>query len=197
MESSLDPIFPLPAGTGFIPVREGEGRSIFSGTKHVSAGMTYRAFFVLWEQAERLGRMNYQKYLATAPDIAATYLEAVIWCRQIAYPDVRIEPLSEEEAAKIRAKEVKVKPEKGKKATEPKKLVCPECENADVMKSRRAGIAGFKCRQCKHWWPAETPTAPAQAPDEAPATKTAKKSKKADKKSKKKKSKKDKKKGKE
>lgn len=109
IESSLDPILPLPAGTGIPPIKEGRGKDLFENDLHVAAGMTYRAFYTLWEQAERLAAINYPRYVGKGKTwelVAQTALEAVVWCRQIGHPNIQIEAISEKKAQKIRRKEV-------------------------------------------------------------------------------------------
>lgn len=74
----LDPIFPLPANTGVPPVAQGQGKEIMERDDPVVVMLPYRAFYFMWEHAERQGAKEYPKYVGTNMDRAAqTWLDAV------------------------------------------------------------------------------------------------------------------------
>lgn len=172
--SSLDPIFPLPAGTGIPPIKQGRGAELFENDVYVEAGMTYRSFYVMWEQVERRAAENYPKYVGgPMGHVADTWLEAVVWCRNIAFPNVTIEAISERKAQKIRAREI----EKAKNAALAKRkkpasegdtsdetpTECPKCGiNRTILKrkSRKTGKKIWKCADCEHTWPRRSPGLP-------------------------------------
>lgn len=103
----LDPILPLPAGTEIPPVRQGEGKEIMQNDKTMIVSMPYRAFYLMWEQAERRARENYPKYVGGQLDHhARASLEAVHAFRSAARgEDLPILPEKKaQKARKIRAK---------------------------------------------------------------------------------------------
>lgn len=182
--SSLDPIFPLPADTGPPPIKEGEGRELFNRTDHVANGMTYRAFYVLWEQAEHRAREHYARYKnGHLPHVAETWLEVIVHLRQIGHPNIRIEPISEKKAKKIRAKEAeelkkkqesaaKARAAKGKnpvregESGEPSE--CPKCGTHRTIlpiQHKKTGLKLWKCADCDHRWPRTAPTSRSEALD--------------------------------
>lgn len=180
--SSLDPIFPLPAGTGIPPVKQGRGAELFENDVMVAAGMTYRSFYVMWEQVERRAAENYPKYVGgPMGHVADTWLEAVVWCRNIAFPNAVIEPISERKAQKIRTKEAEAakalakrkKPvregDTGSRSAAPGEppLECPKCgPNRTILKkkSRKTGKKIWKCADCEHTWPRRSPSGPSTRP---------------------------------
>lgn len=178
--SSLDPIFPLPAGTGIPPIKQGRGKDLFENDLHVPAGLTYRAFYVIWEQVEQRAAHNYPKYVdGPLNKVAQTWLEAVVWCREIGHPLLgELTPISEKEARKIRAKEEKrakqeAAAKRGKSRTPVVKgdndaregelstpTTCPKCgPNRTVLKKKFKGEKVWKCVDCGHRWPRSAPEA--------------------------------------
>ena len=179
--SSLDPIFPLPANTGPPEIKAGEGADLFKRNDHVANGMTYRSFYVLWEQAEHRAREHYKRYLnGHLPHVAETWLEAIVYLRQIGNPNVQIEPISEKKAQKIRAKEAEAAKKKkvAKKASgeddvpegpieadpigtavielEPNQ--CPKCgPHRTILKVKKKGVKMYRCADCGHVWPRKGP----------------------------------------
>lgn len=178
MASSLDPILPLPADTGIPPIKEGTGRDLFDNDVYVGAGMTYRAFYILWEQAERLAKQNYPKYVdGPMHHVAEAHLEAVKWCREVAHPNMGELPvLSETEAQKVRAKELKASKKEGKSKKKaspstddtpthdgPDSFDCPKCgPHRTILKKKFKGKKVWKCADCGHRWPREAPTSPSE-----------------------------------
>lgn len=194
--ATLDPILPLPVGTGLPEVRQGEGKTILQNDGPSESGMTNRAFFVVWEQVERRAAENYPKYVGGTMDAAAqAWLEAVVWFRRKAYPGMDIDPISETEAQKIRAKEaVKAKTKKkdssvaaeqpdaseGAKSSTAPVRSCPECGDTELIKTKtKKGKLIWKCFECDHRWPREAPESSSKALDSPNSTrKTGKSSEK-------------------
>lgn len=134
-ESSLDPIFPLPANTGLHPVPQGTGKDLFDNDTYVSAGMTYRSFFIMWEQVERRAAEAYPRYIdGPLAHVAEAWLEAVIWCRSVGHPYSEIVPISEKKARKIREKELKSAKKRAR------------CKHEQTAKKK--GKDGTKYRKC-------------------------------------------------
>jgi hypothetical protein len=103
----LDPVFPLPAHTGQPEIYPGDGDSILDNTKMVVVELPWRAFWMLWEHAEKRGARYYPQYVNRSDGMeraAAAYLEAVHACRS-AYRG-EILPLMDEDKAK-RARQVR------------------------------------------------------------------------------------------
>lgn len=181
--SRLDPILPLPAGTGIPPVtQQGYGKKLFKDQHFVAAGMTYRSFYVMWEQVELRAAQNYPRYVDSGPmsNVAEAWLEAVVWCRQIAHPNVQIEPMSEKKAKRIRAKELQAVKDAKKQATadrknakngteekfDPETSPCPKCgPNRLFKKVRKDDLPFWKCCDCGHRIPRSEVAA--SAPDSA------------------------------
>lgn len=162
MPSSLDPIFPLPAGTGIPPVKEGTGRDLLQNDVMVTAGTTYRAFYLMWEQVERIAAVNYPKYVdGPMHHVAAAHLEAVKWCREVGHPLVGELPvLSEKEAQELRAQELLKEKKAAKKkskvspSTDDTPSECPKCgPHRTVLKKKFKGEKVWKCADCGHRWP--------------------------------------------
>lgn len=173
----LDPILPLPAGTGIPPVKHGQGAEIMASTQLMMVELPYRAFYSLWDYAERIAVMNYPKYKGGPLDNAAqAALEAVHAFRSSARGEI-LPILSEEDAQKIRAKTAK-KTAKAKK-TKDKQLSlplheggtpndCPSCgPNRTVLKKKRDGKKIWKCADCGHRWPRRSPGSTPQSPSKA------------------------------
>lgn len=99
----LDPIFPIVAGFEIPPVRQGEGRQITKKrTETVVVEIPYRAFYFLWEYAEREGGRQYPKYVGGPLDhVAQTWLDAVWACRSAA-AGVPLKRFPEDKAKKAR-----------------------------------------------------------------------------------------------
>ena len=101
----LDPIFPLPADTGMLPVRQGDGKDILSSTAPTKfVELSYRAFWLVWEHIEKEGARQYERYKDGGPldNIAKAYLEAVHAFRN-SYWDRVLPVMSEDRAKKARA----------------------------------------------------------------------------------------------
>lgn len=102
----LDPILPLPAGTGIPYLREGEGREILNDDRPVVISMTRRAAYIMWEQAEALAKKHYQQKIdGPFANHANAVLEACYGFRNRRYEDLYEKPLpkmSEERARKAR-----------------------------------------------------------------------------------------------
>lgn len=153
----LDPILPLPHNTGIPFLREGEGKDILDTKSPVrTVELSYRAFYVMWEQAEALAKRNYPKYVDGPMDnVAQAALEAVIafrnvwWCRDLA-------AVSEKEAVRVRELERKRprrdaqvrKPTSGDPSAE-SGTRCNACEGAmKPKKSKKTGDRYLKCEKC-------------------------------------------------
>ena len=200
--TTLDPILPLPVGTGLPEVRQGEGKRILTDTRLVDCGMTFRAFYSAWEQVERRAAENYRRYIDNPQlqHVADAWLEAVLWFRQQAHPGMDVKQISESKARKIRAEEAAKakKPKARSKTTTPVKEskdvpeaasspACPECGETEVLKVEKKGKPFWKCFECEHKWPREAPGGPSKAPkgkgnSQGKSKKKSKKEKKAGKK---------------
>lgn len=74
----LDSCLPLPEGTGLPPLKQDGGREHLEQTHPVKmVELSWRAFYVLWEQAEIRAQQNYPKYVGGPMDnVAQAWLEA-------------------------------------------------------------------------------------------------------------------------
>ncbi len=200
-EIDLDPLYPIRGGRPIDRnLRPGEGGEIFANDSIVAEiGLTYRAFWHIWESVEQTALRMYPKYIDQKPDIANTWLDALVWCRSVAlrsanFGEGEIVRISEAEARKIRG----VKPVAATKKIPAKitkvtlKILCPEedCGSDNVIKSNFKGQPKWKCEECGFRWPREVAGAPQEAPEPDPSTKEPKKGKKKQDKAQKKKSKK-------
>lgn len=178
--TTLDPILPLPGGTGLPEVRQGEGKAILLNDELSESGMTERAFFVVWEQVERRAAENYPKYVGGSMDhVAQAWLEAAVWFRRKAHPDLDFKVLSEAKVQKIRAKESAAKkiktaakkqaPQNGKKAAA--SPACPQCGDTELIETTsKKNEPIWKCFECGHKWPrtpSNTPSDPSGSPSKA------------------------------
>jgi hypothetical protein len=135
----VDPILPLPAIPGTLPViKEGEGAVINLDTTPMYVQLTYRSFFSLWEIAEKRAATEYQHYLGGPMDhIAQMRLETVVAFRNAvldARELPRIEPFTEERAAKLRRRWFKAQAEALSDAKKSKKGTngAPEAEKGSA-----------------------------------------------------------------
>ena len=175
----LDPILPLPAGTGIPDVKQGDGKSILSDTTMKVVELPYRAFYSLWEVAEQRAVQQYPKYVGGPMDNAAQMsLEAVRAFREAAL-GVQFPELSETEAVQLRARAAKngTKPapaaKPAKKSDErPDSLLdvddntCPKCgPNRTIIKKKVKATKekGWKCSDCGFWWPREGSESPSES----------------------------------
>lgn len=191
----LDPILPLPAGTGIPPLKQGQGKEILTNTTVKVVELPYRAFYQLWEHAEAVAANQYQRYVGGPLDHAAqAALEAVRAFREVAN-DTQFPNLSEEEARKIRsraerraAKKQKVDAEKMAAARAAKRkgqisengsaaskvmdkpTECPKCgPNRMILpkKSKETGKKIWRCCDCGHRWPRRSSSRPSVEPSKA------------------------------
>lgn len=160
VEPSLDPILPLPAGTGMLPLKQGDGRDILESTQIMMVELPYRAFFNLWEHAERRAAETYPRYVGGPLDRAAqASLEAVVAFRS-ANRGVLLEPISEAKAQKIRAAEIKQAKKLRHASDKPTK--CPHCSSTTLKNVKRDGKKLVKCLDCKKRWPRSVSTGPSK-----------------------------------
>lgn len=59
----LDPILPLPAHTEVPVVHQGDGDTILNDTRMMVVELPYRAFYALWDYAERRAAKIYPQYI--------------------------------------------------------------------------------------------------------------------------------------
>lgn len=143
----VDPILPLPYNPRPVVLRQDE--KILHQTSQVTLEMPYAAFWMLWEQAERLAERNYQKYLdGPLNHVAQASLEAVYACRNAASM-TPLERFSEKQAQKLRAKSAPKIVKRGRPAT-PK---CPKCKSKDLRKIKKDDVKLFRCQSCKKRFP--------------------------------------------
>jgi ribosomal protein L37AE/L43A len=133
----------------------------------LECGLTYRAFWHVWEHAELVGGRGYQRYIGKNENVARMYLEMVVWCRNIAYRaahfgEGELKPISEKKAQRIRAEELAEWKKKSKAKTKaavgemtPKQK---KCKHASKSKIKRNGVRMWKCDDCHHRWPREGST---------------------------------------
>lgn len=169
VDPELDPIFPLPFGTGIIPIKQGEGKSILENTHIKMVELPYRAFYILWEHAERIAARDYPKYVGGPLDNAAqAALEMVHAFRSASRGDI-LPILSEEAAQKIREKEAKrARKRKSVIATAksvPVSAKCPECGSERLKKIQKDGRKLFRCLDCRFRKPRRFFRLPAEAPE--------------------------------
>lgn len=156
----VDPILPLPWGTQIPTVRQGDGKDILEDTRPMFVELPYRAFFQLWEHAERVAARDYPRYVGGPLDNAAqAALEAVHAFRSTAFGNGSPLPiLSEEEAQRLRAKPKKRKsthpgllsgitPQGGDPKEQPIRR-CPECASTDLKLTKKDGKPRFRCNKC-------------------------------------------------
>lgn len=158
IESSLDPVLPLPANTSIPPVKQGEGDAILHDTRLMVIELPYRAFYSLWEMAERRAEKDYAKY-ATRRDGTEAYAELLVESVHAFRSSFRkeiIPILSEEEAQRIREKESKKakktrQKDVQKSAVDPKerpKRFCPACSSENLKLTKKDGKKLFRCLDC-------------------------------------------------
>lgn len=168
IESSLDPLFPLPANTGIFPVQNGGGKEILSDTHVVMLELPFNAFYDLWAYVERRAAQEYPKRKADPNEALRSYAEgqlASVHAFRSAFRGEVLPLFTEEEAAKIRKKE-------GKRAKRAAKAVegdstqlelgldapeCPMCHSKLLGKKKRDGKKIWKCLECGHRWPRNLP----------------------------------------
>lgn len=147
----LDPIFPLPFGTGISPLRQGEGAAhlrndqIIPGTE----GLSWRAFYVMWEQVEIRAAQNYPRYVGGPMDHAAqAWLEAVIYFRKIANPETQMKVWPEEKAKKARKWWKAEDKRLAELAKKKKGKAAPEEDGEPKAKKKRCAAEkkGVRCR---------------------------------------------------
>lgn len=110
----MDPILPLVAGGEIPDLKQGTGKFTMQNETLVQMTLPYRAFYLLWEQAERRAAKQYPKYVGGPMDhVAQAWLDAVHSMRSSAAGE-EIRRYSEEKAQKARA--LRAKSTKGKKA---------------------------------------------------------------------------------
>lgn len=163
----LDPVLPLPAGTGVPEVRQGEGGDLLNQTDPVMfPELTQRAFRNLWEIVEAKARVDYPKYLnGPMHNVAMMRLEQVTAFRSAA-AGVVITPMDEAKAqkarrilSKIKAEEAaaeKAKKKAKKGAVEETEEERHEREDAAMEKSMKKRCpVEYKGERCKlkaeHW----------------------------------------------
>lgn len=171
IESSLDPIFPLPAGTGIFPVKNGDGKDILSDTHIVMLELPFNAFYNLWGYVERIAAQEYPKRKNDPNDALRAYAEgqlAAVHAFRSAFRGEILPMLTEAEAEKIRKKEAKVKkrPVPDGEAADR----CPNCGEGSLewrKKKSKTGEKLWKCNRCGHKWPrirhGETPRSVSKA----------------------------------
>lgn len=189
IESSLDPIFPLPAGTGIFPVKNGDGKGILSDTHIVMLELPFNAFYDLWDYVERRAAQEYPKRKGDPNDALRTYAEgqlASVHAFRSAFRGETLPMFTEEEAAKIRKKE-------GKRAAKVAKVdardeavqlelgldpECPMCHSKLLGKKKRDGKKIWRCLECGHRWPRKSKKTaePAARPKKRPPRDTARRS---------------------
>lgn len=177
-EPALDPILPLPHGTGIPYLREGEGKDILDTEgAHRVIELPYRAFWVLWEQAEALAKKNYPKYVGGPMDnVAQAALEATQACRQAFWRDKNVEAVSETEAVRVREMERKKSKQKGVTTTSVKGQ--EECAHKGFVKKikTKSGEKLWKCEKCGLKWPRKTKENPKESSPKKKAKKGQRKS---------------------
>lgn len=171
VEPSLDPILPLPAGTGIPYLRDGEGSEILKTEGQFrTVELSARAFRVMWEQAEALAKKNWPRY-AEGPmrDVALAALEAVTAFRSTHWQR-DLQPISEEEAKRVR--ETERNPGKTQKRVNP--LSTDECSHDGFVKKikTKSGEKLWKCENCGLKWPR---TSSGDAPESASKARKSKK----------------------
>jgi hypothetical protein len=99
----LDPVLPLPAGTGIPPIKQGQGSDILHATSPTKVvELPYNAFYMLWESIEARAARDYQKYIdGPLAHVAEAELAAVHAFRSAAADRV-LPIMSEERARKAR-----------------------------------------------------------------------------------------------
>ena len=160
--SEVDPILPLPAGTEIPPVKQGDGDVILSDTHLMIVELPYRAFYSLWEHAERRAAKDYPKYKDRRDGLenyASSLVEAVHAFRSSARGET-LPILLEEHAQRLRdeaAEKAKKAKQKGARAEAvleeaASKDRCPKC-SGQGLKKKRNGKKIWKCESCGHRWP--------------------------------------------
>lgn len=194
----LDPVLPLPAGTGIPPVKQGEGKEILANDSIRVIELPYRAFYFLWEIAERRAAENYGKYVGTQLDDAAqAYLEAVYAFRNVDHQastmtSENLPIFTEAEAKKIRARLAKIqkaeaeaakaaRKRKGTPDTPDSQEPVDEAAQADHQheivrkKSKKTGDRYWMCSSCGERFSSDPSEAPQRKKKNTPKKKTKKK----------------------
>jgi ribosomal protein L37AE/L43A len=158
--AEVDPVLPLPGGTGIPAIKNGQGKEILSDTRLMMIEMPYRAMHMLWEHAEKVAAQQYPKYVGGPLDNAAqAALEAVHGLRSAARGEI-LPVLTEVEAMRLRAKSAKKSSKKPAKVEADKQLqleldsaICPECKGSASKKKRKNGQKVWRCASCGFRWP--------------------------------------------
>ncbi len=136
----LDPVFPIQAGTGIDRnLKPGQGAEILANDSiNAETGLTYRAFWHIWENVEVTAARMYPRYVTNNKDVAATWLEAVVWCRNVAHRAANfgigeVAVYSEDEAQKVR-EAVNPKKRASRVAPKPSESPSKEIEGGPVTK---------------------------------------------------------------
>lgn len=152
VEPSLDPILPLPAGTGIPYLRDGEGSEILANSETIrTVEMTYRAFYVTWEIVEGLARKNYQRYIGGPMEGSALAALEAVQAFRSAFWRREIPTLSESEAQRVR--EMERNPKKTPERVN--HLSTDECSHEGFVKKikTKSGEKLWKCENCGLKWP--------------------------------------------
>lgn len=116
----LDPILPLPAGSGIPYLRNGDGTEILNDATPVVIETTYRGAYIMWEIAESLAKRHYQREIdGPFANHANAILEAVYGLRNRQHETIYGRPLpkmSEERARKARKALAEIKAQEAKSA---------------------------------------------------------------------------------
>lgn len=183
---ALDPILPLPYGTQFPEVRQGDGKEIMANTSPMVVELPFRAFFMLWEMAERRAS-DYAKYVGGPLDPAAqTALEGIYACRNAFFmkttmSDEPLAILSETQAQAVRAQEIKKVKDDAKRmakvrAAKAARSTCPKCGPGTLIVKKKKLKDDSKlwlCGKCGHRWPrvaAQKPSEALQTDETVPST---------------------------
>lgn len=171
----------MPYGTGIPKVKQGDGKEILANTKMMTLEIPYRAFYFLWEYAERIAEKDYRRYLdGPMANASLATLEAAYACRNAVFESATgstLPLLSESDAQKIRAKEDKPKRTKVIKTDEKDRAAgtggsdnrnpdtCPKCGSSEepLKKKGKDGRKLWKCFDCDHRWAREPSTEPSEA----------------------------------
>lgn len=158
IEPSLDPLLPLPAGTGIPYLKNGEGAEILQDSDHIrTVEMTYRAFYVTWEQVEALAKKNYERYIGGPMEGSALAALEAVQAFRSAFWRREIPTLSESEARAIREAEKSGKTKKGAQTSgaDVNHLSTDQCSHDGFVKKvkTKSGEKLWKCENCGLKWP--------------------------------------------
>lgn len=150
----LDPRLPLPAHTELPVVHQGDGDIILNDTRMMVVEIPYRAFYMMWEYAERRAEKIYPQYINRTDGMekaAFAMLEAVHAFRSSFRGEV-LPILDEQEARRLRllrTQMLEAQAKKSKSPGEPSKSVTePAVDEGSISEtSEPSSKKKVRCRE--------------------------------------------------